>query len=158
MSNAITTLLLLVVIINYFIRSTDRAGNGLKKANLRSSTIKAQIQETLKQRDTALAAADRELSEAADYVRTIFPPTINMKNIRTEWRFVPSASLGGDAFGYHWLDSERLAVYLIDVSGHGVGPALLSVSIINTLRSQFLLNTDDYSPANVLDSLSVDFI
>jgi sigma-B regulation protein RsbU (phosphoserine phosphatase) len=78
-------------------------------------------------------------------------------HIRTEWRFVPSASLGGDAFGYHWLDSKRLALYLIDVSGHGGRPALLSVSVINALRSQFIPDTDFYSPANVLDTLNRAF-
>jgi hypothetical protein len=54
--------------------------------------------------------------------------------VRTRWSFVPSASLGGDSFGYHWLDDDRLAIYLLDVCGHGVGPALLSVSVMNALH------------------------
>ncbi len=156
-SSAIATLLLLVVIINYFVRSTDRAETELKQANLNLSKKNDQIQETLKQRDKALADLDRELSDAADYVRTILPAPMSRGNIRTEWRFVPSASLGGDAFGYHWLDSKRLALYLIDVSGHGARPALLSVSVINALRSHALPDTDFYSPANVLDTLNRAF-
>ncbi len=156
-SSAITTLLLLVVIINYFVRSTDRAETELKQANLNLSKKNDQIQETLKQRDKALADLDRELSDAADYVRTILPSPMSKGNIRTDWRFVPSASLGGDAFGYHWLDSKRLALYLIDVSGHGARPALLSVSVINALRSHALPDTDFYSPANVLGTLNKAF-
>ncbi len=156
-SCAITTLLLLVVFINYFVRSTDRAETELKQANLDLSKKNDQIQKTLKQRDKALAALDRELADAADYVRTILPAPMKEGNIRTEWRFVPSASLGGDAFGYHWLDGKCLAVYLIDVSGHGARPALLSVSVINALRSQSLPDTDFYAPANVLDSLNRAF-
>jgi len=46
-----------------------------------------------------------------------------------------SAQLGGDGLGYHWIDSERFAFYLLDVSGHGVKSALLAVSIIDTLRN-----------------------
>ncbi|MGD9173219.1 MAG: hypothetical protein PVF29_03605, partial [Desulfobacterales bacterium] len=68
---------------------------------------------------------NRELSEAADYVRTILPQPLTEGTIRTDWRFVPSTSLGGDAFGYHWVDKDHFAIYLIDVSGHGVGAALL---------------------------------
>ena len=55
-----------------------------------------------------------------------------------DWRFVPSTQLGGDSFGYHWIDGDHFAVYLLDVSGHGVGASLLSVSALNVLRSQSL--------------------
>ncbi len=85
-SSAVTSLLLLVVIINYFVRSTDRAETELKQANLNLSKRNDQIQETLKQRDKALAALDRELSDAADYVRTTLPAPMSRGNIRTEWR------------------------------------------------------------------------
>src|SRR5262249_30093797 len=53
-----------------------------------------------------------------------------------------SAQLGGDGLGYHWIDSERFALYLLDVSGHGVKSALLAVSIIDTLRTCGLADTD----------------
>jgi sigma-B regulation protein RsbU (phosphoserine phosphatase) len=59
MSSAIATLLLLVVIINYFVRSTDRAETELKQANRNLSKKNDQIQETLKQRDNALATLGR---------------------------------------------------------------------------------------------------
>ena len=55
--------------------------------------------------------------------------------VSTRWSFIPSASLGGDSFGYHWIDDDRFALYLLDVCGHGVGPALLSISVINLVRS-----------------------
>jgi sigma-B regulation protein RsbU (phosphoserine phosphatase) len=48
-------------------------------------------------------------------------------------------------------------IYLIDVSGHGVGAALLSVSVINALRSQSLSDTDFKDPAQVLASLNDAF-
>jgi sigma-B regulation protein RsbU (phosphoserine phosphatase) len=46
---------------------------------------------------------------------------------------------------------------LIDVSGHGVGAALLSVSVMNALRSQSLPDTDFKDPEQVLASLNVAF-
>jgi sigma-B regulation protein RsbU (phosphoserine phosphatase) len=65
--------------------------------------------------------------------------------------------LGGDAFGYYRLDEEHFVLYLIDVSGHGVGAALLSVSVMNAVRSQSLPNTDFKDPEQVLASLNVAF-
>ena len=78
-------------------------------------------------------------------------------NIVTDWRYVPSAQLGGDSFGYHWVDDEHFAVYLLDVCDHGVGPALLSVSALNVLRSQTLRNTNFRSPEEVLFALNETF-
>jgi phosphoserine phosphatase RsbU/P len=77
--------------------------------------------------------------------------------VRIDWKFIPSNSLGGDAFGYHWLDDDNFAIYLLDISGHGVGAALLSVSVMNALRSESLLNTDFCEPDQVLASLNHAF-
>jgi sigma-B regulation protein RsbU (phosphoserine phosphatase) len=65
-----------------------------------------------------------------------------------------SAQLGGDGLGYHWMDSERFAFYLLDVSGHGVKSALLAVSIIDTLRTCGLADTDWNDPGAVLRALN----
>jgi sigma-B regulation protein RsbU (phosphoserine phosphatase) len=55
------------------------------------------------------------------------------------------------------LDEDHFAIYLIDVSGHGVGAALLSVSVINALRSQTLPDTDFKDSKQVLESLNRAF-
>jgi sigma-B regulation protein RsbU (phosphoserine phosphatase) len=65
--------------------------------------------------------------------------------------------LGGDSFGYHEIDDDHLAVYLLDVCGHGVGAALLSVTAINVLRSAALPNTDFRDPGAVLSALNDAF-
>src|SRR5262249_4353454 len=57
----------------------------------------------------------RELVEAANYVESLLPERLSGAEISTDWRFVPSVQLGGDAFGYHWIDAEHLAIYLLDV-------------------------------------------
>jgi len=99
-----------------------------------------------------------ELARATEYVKTLLPTPITEGWVRTDWRFIPSASLGGDSFGYHWLDDAHFAMYLLDVSGHGVGAALLSVSVINVLRSRALPETDFLEPSQVLGSLNNMFL
>lgn len=104
--------------------------------------------------EQALAA---QLAQAAEHVVSLLPPPVADGPIRTDWHFVPSAHLGGDAFGYHWIDPEHFALYLLDVCDHGVGPALLSVSVLNVLRSQSLPNTDFRAPSQVLRTLNDTF-
>lgn len=98
-----------------------------------------------------------ELADAAEYVKSLLPEPIDDANVHATWRFIPSATLGGDSFGYHWLDPDHLAIYLLDVCGHGVGAALLSISVTNILRSQGLTNTDFLQPEAVLASLNENF-
>lgn len=74
-----------------------------------------------------------------------------------DWLLVPSTELGGDSFGYHDLDDDHFAIYLIDVCGHGVGAALLSVAIINVLRANALVGTDFRNPSDVLAKLNNAF-
>ena len=98
-----------------------------------------------------------ELTRAAEHVKSLLPPPITVEPILTEWCFVPSTQLGGDSFGYHWIDKDHFAMYLLDVCDHGVGSALLSVSVLNVLRSQSLPNTDFRIPEKVLSGLNETF-
>jgi sigma-B regulation protein RsbU (phosphoserine phosphatase) len=109
------------------------------------------------ERNEILTRLNEELTEAADYVKSMLPKPIKKGSVKTDWRFYPSTSLGGDAFGYHWIDEDNFAIYLLDVSGHGVGAALLSVSVMNVLRSQSLPDTNFKDPEQVLKSLNTAF-
>jgi sigma-B regulation protein RsbU (phosphoserine phosphatase) len=111
----------------------------------------------LSERNKILSLLNEELTEAAEYVKTILPQPISNDFVQIDWRFIPSTSLGGDAFGYHMIDDDNLAFYIVDVSGHGVGAALLSVSVINVLRSHSLPKTDFKQPDQVLSALNHAF-
>jgi sigma-B regulation protein RsbU (phosphoserine phosphatase) len=132
----------------------------------RAAVIEAEAKLELEHQKTSAALIERneiltqlneELAEAADYVKNMLPEPINEGPVKTDWRFIPSTSLGGDAFGYHWIDRNHFAIYLLDVSGHGVGAALLSVSVMNALRSQTLPQTDFKDSKQVLESLNIAF-
>lgn len=95
-----------------------------------------------------------EISKAANYVKSLMPDRFSNEKISTDWEFIPSIQLGGDSFGYYWLDDNNFVMYLLDVCGHGVGPALLSVSALNSIRSQSLPNADYRNPEQVLSVLN----
>jgi sigma-B regulation protein RsbU (phosphoserine phosphatase) len=111
---------------------------------------------------TVLEAQQRviaqELAEAGSYVQSLLPaPMPEGSPVPADWRFITSSSLGGDSFGYHWISPHQLAIYLLDVCGHGVGAALLSVSAINTVRNRTLPDTDFTVPSQVLAALNRAF-
>ena len=102
-------------------------------------------------------ALKSELAEAERYIKSLLPAKIDSEHLKTDWVYTPSTDLGGDAFGYHWLDDEHFAIYLLDVCGHGVGASLLSVSAMNVLRSESLRGVDFLKPASVLSGLNEAF-
>ena len=99
---------------------------------------------------------DKELAEAAAYVRSILPEPLKSP-LPVHWKYRPSSELAGDSFAYHWIDADHFAIYLLDVCGHGVGACLLSVSAIHVLRSGSLPGVDFKNPGEVLSALNGAF-
>ena len=126
--------------------STLRVGRQLLRYERRSRSELAKAEEL-----------DRDLRKASKYALSLLPGPIEAGPVRAEWRFVPSAQLGGDAFGYYWLNPETFIVYLVDVSGHGVGAAMHSVAVMNLLRQRALPHVDFENPGEVLSSLNTRF-
>jgi len=79
-------------------------------------------------------ALEKELSEAAAYVKELVPDPISEGPIRASSVYIPSSKLGGDMLGFRWLGERHFGFFLLDVCGHGVGAALLSISIMNVFR------------------------
>ncbi|QJW97679.1 Serine phosphatase RsbU, regulator of sigma subunit [Frigoriglobus tundricola] len=95
-----------------------------------------------------------ELARAARYVQSLLPAQLSTGPIRIAWQFVPSTQLAGDMFGYHWIDKDHFAIYLLDVSGHGVGSALLAVSAGNVLSANSIPGADPRDPGAVVTRLN----
>jgi serine phosphatase RsbU (regulator of sigma subunit) len=127
-------------------RRLEAANSALRATQVELQASRAAVVE-------AHTQLQNELAEAARYVRSLLPAPMS-RPFAADWRFLPSAALGGDALGYHWIDSEHFALYLLDVCGHGVGPSLMSVAVLHMLRSAALRGVDFRNPAEVLDSLN----
>jgi sigma-B regulation protein RsbU (phosphoserine phosphatase) len=115
-----------------------------------------ELLETKTQLITAQTRLAHELADAETYVRSLLPAPLETP-VRTDWQFVSSSTLGGDFFGYRWLNERRLAIYLLDVMGHGVGAALLSTSVESALRGGALGKLALEDPAAVLGALNLAF-
>lgn len=123
------------------------------RARVRAGLRLHQLARDLRQQKQQL---EDELAEAEAYVRSLLPHN-QQGRVPIEARFLPSQQLGGDCYDYYWLDPDYLAIYLLDVSGHGLGSALLSTSVLNVLRAQSLPDVNFYRPEKVLKALNETF-
>ncbi|MBV5261031.1 SpoIIE family protein phosphatase [Synechococcus moorigangaii CMS01] len=104
---------------------------------------------------TQKRALELELTEAAQYVKSLLPEPLCQGPVCIDSCFIPSSQLGGDGFDYFWLSPQELVVYLLDVSGHGLKAALSSISILHLLRSRNKTRGLNYhSPQAVLTHLN----
>jgi sigma-B regulation protein RsbU (phosphoserine phosphatase) len=124
------------------------------KARVRAGLRLHQLSQDLQQQKQILA---KELAEAAEYLSSLLPEKLVNTSVKIDFCFIPSRQLGGDIFDYFCLDEEHLAVYLLDVSGHGLKAALPSISVLNLLRSRNLTSVNYYQPSTVLARLNQIF-
>lgn len=91
-----------------------------------------------KQNDELRLANERirhGLQAAARVQRAMLPrQNVMTPHVRTAWSYVPTEELAGDAIGLCLIDDRYLVSYVIDVSGHGVPAALLSVTAMRSLE------------------------
>lgn len=75
----------------------------------------------------ARGRAEREIAVAADIQRGLLPKTTpNVAGFRLAFWSRPADQTGGDYYDWQLLPGDRVAVTLADVSGHGLGPALMA--------------------------------
>ena len=69
--------------------------------------------------------------DAAAKIQAALLPTAGpqVPGYRFAWLFEPSAALAGDILNVFRLDDRQVGAYVLDVSGHGVAAALLSVTV-----------------------------
>ena len=101
-------------------------------------------------------ALQKEIDAGAKYVMSLLPDKMT-ERVKIDWRYEPCVALAGDSLGYHWINDDMLVVYVLDVTGHGIASALLSVSVMNVIRSQSLPGVDFSVPGQVLAGLNEAF-
>ncbi|WKC58074.1 PP2C family protein-serine/threonine phosphatase [Borrelia sp. P9F1] len=100
---------------------------------------------------------ESELLEARNYVESLLPNKLQNEFFSTNWIFIPSERIGGDFFNYYFVSDDELVIYLIDISGHGVGSTLLSLSVASVINS-YVMNNDAINPSKVLGYVNSYFV
>jgi phosphoserine phosphatase RsbU/P len=138
----------------------------------------AERNQALEESNTRLHQINRRMEQnlrtAARIQAALLPrrmPTV--PNARFAWHFEPCDQLAGDSLNVVPVDDRRVALYVLDVAGHGVASALLSVTLSRMLSSPrdpssvLVRPADDHDrdgprslpvpPAEVADELSRRF-
>lgn len=97
-----------------------------------------------------------DLRAAADIQKALLPQELEFPPLAGAAVFQPSMEVGGDIFNVVRLDDRTVAVFVADVSGHGVASALLTVSLTQRLSRAGLL-ADLRSPAEILSRLEREY-
>lgn len=143
----------------------DAAGGVTHYIGVQSDvTIRREAETALRRSKEGL---EQDLRLAARIQQTLLPqPEWEGCGFRIAREFHPCADLAGDAVGVVPLPGDQMGVYILDVSGHGVGAALLSFTLTHLLSpsaGQTLLveNTETgpglVSPARVAERLNRQF-
>ena len=97
-----------------------------------------QLEQRLQLRNAELEAANlrmkRDLEAAAKIQQSSLPTVLpEVEGLRFAWAYRPCDELAGDSLNIFQLDDRHIGLYVLDVSGHGVPAALLSVTVNRAL-------------------------
>ena len=100
------------------------------------SEVLARVQTQLKIRRLMKELLDKQkrleedLRAAATIQETLLPSNLPARpELDIAWKFLPCDPIGGDIFNVVPLDDTHLGFYMLDVSGHGVPSAMVTVSV-----------------------------
>jgi len=110
----------------------------------------------------------RDLEAAARVQQSLLPDEqVDIDGAEFMWYYRPCDELAGDGLNLFRCDDEHVAMYVMDVSGHGVAASLLSVSVTHHLSQMIgspdvdaqraLAGENIVSPAWLASSLNTHF-
>ncbi len=152
----------------------DSAGEVTHFIGVQSDITKRRnAEEALRKANRQLEIVNQRMAgdlEAAGVIqRSLLPPKKpQTEDVGFAWVYEPCDELGGDTLNVFRLDEKRFAVYMVDVSGHGVRASLLSFTLSHwftrllqgavTPVSAFERNPgSSFSPARVAEELNLQF-
>ncbi len=130
-----------------------RIGSGL-----RTRKLLLDLNESYRIISQKQAETDAEIQLASDFVRSLLPvPGEVAPGIRLAWEFLPSSQLGGDLFQVAKWGDDYLGIMVLDMSGHGTGPALRAVSLSMWFKGDHIAKAfPDYDPGQIVTRLNAE--
>ncbi len=130
-------------------------------------TERVEAERALKQAKNELQSINKrmqtDLDRAAQVQQSLLPVRLpQYPGVQFAWNFVPSTELAGDTLNVFPVGSDRFALYVLDVSGHGLPAALLSVTLSRYLSPRQYKDPVQQDPAwsqpiDVIDRLNKQF-
>ncbi len=104
------------------------------RAGERVVLLEKRLEDRNRRLEEAYAVMKKDLEAAAKVQKSLLPRKAEtILGIRFEWIFRPCAFMAGDIFNFFRLDEHHVGFYILDVAGHGISAALLSVTLSRVL-------------------------
>ncbi len=104
------------------------------ETHLKLRGLQIELEETNARLAKTNGRMSRDLKAAAKIQETFLPrEAIRVPGVEFAWIYRPCQELGGDGLNIIPLGDGKVALYILDVSGHGVASALLSVTLSRLL-------------------------
>lgn len=129
------------------------------ETHLKIKELTKKLQDSNQELRLKQKALNEDLYAAANIQLSLLPPpNLSLpKNIEVTWSCQPSELIGGDICNISPIcDNTHLSCYVLDVSGHGVPSAMVTVSVTQYLREIQLL-TPPLSPSQVVSELNREY-
>jgi sigma-B regulation protein RsbU (phosphoserine phosphatase) len=94
------------------------------------------LEETNQSLTRAYKTIRDDLDAAARMQRSLLPPPGTIHGVHCNSLFLPASVVAGDVFNFFPIGSNSVGFYLLDVSGHGIPAAMLSVTISKMLTTR----------------------
>ncbi|NCA91423.1 MAG: response regulator, partial [Gammaproteobacteria bacterium] len=143
------------------LRARLRVGERILALEQRLGEQNRDLLESRNQLAQAYDQIQADLATAARIQRQLLPTSDQATSpFRAHWLFLPAAQVSGDSFNFFELTPGLVGFYHLDISGHGVPAALLSVSLSRSLvpgGGPGTVATDFFDPATFLADLNRQF-
>ena len=127
-------------------------------AGLRARQLFLDLEESHRVITEKQAQLDAELYSASEFVRSLLPVQgAAAPGIQLAWEFLPSSQLGGDLFQVTKWGDDHLGIMVLDMSGHGTGPALRAVSLAMWFKGAHIARSfPGYDPGEIVTRLNAE--
>ncbi|MEX0830053.1 MAG: fused response regulator/phosphatase [Nitrospirales bacterium] len=127
-------------------------------AGLRARQLRLDLENSYRVISEKQAQLDAELHSASEFVRSLLPvPGEVVSGLRLAWEFLPSSQLGGDLFQVARWGEDYVGIMVLDMSGHGTGPALRAVSLAMWFKGPHIaLSFPDFDPGKIVTRLNTE--
>lgn len=142
----------IITMLEYQAREKDREIN--QKLLMKLVENYAQLERELAEKQLQI---EEDLRAAASIQRSLLPHHLpELDPFGFAAKFIPCNFLGGDMFNVFAVTENILGIYMLDVSGHGIPAAMVTVSVSQTIQETWS-STLPHSPKEVLESLEKDY-
>jgi sigma-B regulation protein RsbU (phosphoserine phosphatase) len=110
--------------------------NAKRQINLYAENLEKIVDQRTKQIATVNDQLVKEIDNAKLIQQSLLPPKrFEFVNTHFISEYIPCERLSGDFYDIYPIDSENIGMYILDVSGHGVSAALMTMFCNNYIKS-----------------------